>query len=76
VRPGSALTPQPEIPAATRMVSAPADAASLIFLAYCVFISILPLLRCREQYLRSPERVTAVSLSRNANYSDGRFSSQ
>jgi hypothetical protein len=50
VRPGSTLTPQPEIPAATRMVSAPADTASLIFLEYCVFILILPLLRSREQH--------------------------
>lgn len=53
MRPGSTLTPQPEIPAATRIVSAPADTASLIFLEYCVFILILPLLRCREQrYVR------------------------
>jgi hypothetical protein len=50
VRPEPILTPQPEIPAATRMVSAPADAASLIFLEYCVFILIFPLLRYREQH--------------------------
>jgi hypothetical protein len=74
VRPGSTLTPQPEIPAATRMVSAPADTASLIFLEYCVFILILPLLGCRERHYVSSRRVTAVSCSRNARYSDwGRF---
>jgi hypothetical protein len=39
VRPGFALTPQPELPAAMRRVIAPADNAILIFLKKRVLIS-------------------------------------
>lgn len=77
MRPEFTLTPQPEIAAATRRVSAPADTARLIFLEYCVFILVLPFAQMPRTTLRSPRRVTAVSLSRNASYSDGGvFSSQ